>query len=508
LQLFQIAAVDAETGLPLFDSRDVRRLSPPAGWKPRFVGQRDLDIYGRTWRLNVVSTPAYEQGLLVRAQNLVLSVGLSTALLLGLVVGAYVFQRDRQMHASQQAAARLGEQAQQLTLINRYKSEFLANMSHELRTPLNSILILSDQMRQTAQEQDDDKQTRHAEIIYRAGSDLLQLINDVLDLAKIESGHLQLTLEPLDLQDMLMDLDAALQPLAEAKQLHLHIPPLAQTVPQRVFGDRVRMYQVLRNLLTNAIKFTDAGQVHLGVSAGFERADGSVMLTFEVRDTGIGIATEHQTQVFEAFQQVDGTSSQRFGGTGLGLPITRQLVATMGGEVSLTSVPGRGSTFTVRLPMRVVPGSAPGAIPVPVRTGAGRAVVAEEPVRAYALSGRRVLLVDDDVRTVYAMSAALDRLGVEVLVANHGEEAIASFLAKPPDLILMDMSMPVMDGYTTTQVLKQEHGCTIPIIALTARVMKGDREKCLAVGTDDYLVRIPMIVTTDSGDRDQSPSLI
>jgi len=741
LRLFHIAARDVETGLLMFDSA-ARAAAALPGWQPLFSEQIDLPLYGRTWRLNVTSTPEYERAMLSRSQDLVLLMGLSTAVLVALLAGAFVWLRDRQMYASQKVSERLREQADQLLVANRYKSEFLANMSHELRTPLNSILILSDQLRQNSGGNLSEKQTRHADIVYRAGSDLLQLINDVLDLAKIEAGRMQISLEPLNLQDILVDMDAAMRPLAEAKKLALHIPQIApgSGVPQRVETDRVRLHQILRNLLSNAIKFTDAGTVRLEVSAGKTLKDGRILLHFAVRDTGIGIAPEHHEQVFEAFQQLDGSTRRRFGGTGLGLVITRQLAQALDGEITLQSTLGEGSTFTVSLPMQCVPElaqerAAPqrggegaplliveddpnfaaviieqahahgfssvhctsgqqalellrtepfaavildillpdvsgwqlfrrmralpahrqtpvhiiSCLPQPGGLGAehgthyltkpiGRDAleqvfstlqqsqhpshgsplllvedVAEErdhyrqqlaalgfavttagtakeacaawakgqfdvlvvdlslpdgdgftllerldalrPLRGtrivvntgldvahegvqrlhgysavvvtknggdtrvlgqavqgfldqvglpaagafstdarpsppqHTLHGRRLLLVDDDVRNVYAMSALLDGFGLDVTTAGNGEEAIACFREQPLDLILMDMSMPVMDGYTATSLLKTEHGCTIPVIALTAHAMKGDREKCLAAGADDYMAK-------------------
>jgi len=743
LRLFHLSVHDVETDLLLFDSTNMQiAQAPPApGWEPMLRGQVELPMYGRTWRLSATSTFEYEQALISRSQDLVLLMGLSTAVLMGLLVGGFMYQRDRQIHAGQNIAAKLRDQADQLILANRYKSEFLANMSHELRTPLNSILILSDQLRQNPAGNLTDKQTHHADIVYRAGSDLLQLINDVLDLSKIEAGRMQLSIEPLNMQDLLIDLDASMRPLAESKGLNLYIPQITagSGVPQRVYADRVRLHQILRNLLSNAIKFTDQGQVQLSIAAGAMQSDGSMTIRFIVRDTGIGIDPAQHDHVFEAFQQIDGSTRRRFGGTGLGLVITRQLLHTMGGEIELDSALGQGSTFTASLPMRPI--AAPEQIhAAPQRSGEGpellvveddanfadiivekahahgfssvhcvtggqalellrkeafvavildillpdisgwqlfrrlralrahqhtpvhiisclpqpsgfdsehdthyltkpigrdaleqifstlqegqanrpalllvedveterehyrqrlstlgfavtscqsvheareawagtrfevlvidlnlpdgdgfslldaldrmrplqgvRVVVntgldvnqaglqrlsgysavvvrkqgddtamlgqavqgflgelMEQPALAaardavpaaaqgLALQGRRLLLVDDDVRNVYAMSALLDSFGLEVSTAGNGEEAIAAFHSTPVDLILMDMSMPVMDGYTATHLLKTEHGCTIPVIALTAHAMKGDREKCLAAGADDYLAK-------------------
>jgi len=495
LPLLQIEVYDLETNAPLLDTGLLREQHAPRDWQPQFKTHLDIPLYGRTWRLNITGTPEYEQGLLVRNHNLVLATGLSLAVLTGILAGGVIHHRNRQIHASEQVAEQLRQQSVQLMLANRYKSEFLANMSHELRTPLNSILILSDQLRQNPTGHLTEKQARHADIIHHAASDLLQLINDVLDLAKIEAGRMQPNMGPVNLQDVLNDLDAAMRPQAKARKLHLYIPPITPKagVPTHVCTDRLRLHQILRNLLSNAIKFTHEGQVHLAVNADPLPGDDRVMIHLAICDTGIGIAPEHHEQVFAAFQQLDGSPPLCSGGSGLGLAITRQLVRALGGSIELASAPGRGSTFTVHLPMQSVPGaraparwprgmkSEPGHQSLPTGTGID--------LRSPILQGSRLLLVDDDIRSIYAMSALLDDLGLELITAHHGEHAIACFQQEIPDLILMDMAMPVMDGYTATKCLKTEHGCTVPIIALSAHAMKGDREKCLAAGADDYLAK-------------------
>ena len=628
------------------------------------------------------------------------------------------------------AEKRLREQAEQLALANRYKSEFLANMSHELRTPLNSILILSEQLKQNAAGNLTEKQVKHAEIVYRAGNDLLQLINDVLDLAKIEAGRVQLKLEPLNVHDMLVELDASLRPMAEVKGLQLisHVEP---GVPRVINSDRGRLHQILRNLLSNALKFTEVGEVELIITTSpTPLNDERETLQIIVRDTGIGIAPEQHERIFQAFQQIDGSTSRRFGGTGLGLAITRQLVEVLGGQISLQSAPGQGSRFIVQLPVTspVQVDAYEPPVSAPIRSGQGPAlliveddvnfasVIAEaaqahgfscvlcrsgkqaiellqterfvavvldillpdisgwqiyrrmrgleqhrdvpvhiiscvpqpqdwhddgthylvkpigrddleqvfqglgipgqtdrplllvedvEAERAYysehlqqlgftctpaataaqalelyaresfgavvidlnlpdqdgfdlleamhrerplhttrvvvntgvdvshqdlqrlrrysavvvrksgnelgaldsavqgflsavrspapsgapVLAGKRVLLVDDDVRNIYAMTALLDEIGLHVTPAKDGVEALECFAREPFDVILMDMAMPVMDGYTATRLLKEEHDCRIPVIALTAHAMKGDREKCITAGADDYLAK-------------------
>ncbi len=630
------------------------------------------------------------------------------------------------------AEQRLREQAEQLALANRYKSEFLANMSHELRTPLNSILILSEQLRHNVAGNLSEKQVKHADIVYKAGNDLLQLINDVLDLAKIEAGRVQLKLEPVNVHDLLVELDSSLRPMAEIKGLRL-ITQLEPGVPRVIHSDRGRLQQILRNLLSNALKFTEHGEVELAISrSSISLDDERETLQFVVRDSGIGIDPAQHQRIFQAFQQIDGSTSRRFGGTGLGLAITRQLTEVLGGQISLESTPGQGASFIVRLPVVALMQEEPGderLTSAPQRSGSGPTVLiieddanfaaviaesaigqgfsyvhcrngkqaiallqserfvavildillpdisgwqiyrrlrslvqhrgipvhilscvpqpqdwqddgtrylvkpigrealeqvfhdivvpadmpaghlllvedveverdhyrqhlqhmgfqvqtaasAEQACQVYAgqpfdalvvdldlpdqdgfelleslhrlrslqgcqvvintgvditrqdlqrlrrytsvvvrksgedmsslsdalqgflgsmrehqgadadsLAGKRVLLVDDDIRNIYAMTALLDELGLSVVPAKDGVEALEQFAREPVDLILMDMAMPNMDGYTATRILKSERGCRIPVIALTAHAMKGDREKCITAGADDYLAK-------------------
>ncbi|WP_439859480.1 response regulator [Pseudomonas sp. MBLB4136] len=854
-RLFDIELSDRQAGRPLLAEQPAR-----VGSAAQFRHAIDLPVYGRTWVLEVSSTPQYEASLARRSMGFNLWTALTAVGLLAALAGGYLYLRERQLFVSQRATEqlrereerfrmvveaspnaivlvdsggqiamanqqaeqlfgypreelldqpvelllpehqrhghvpsrrgylerpeprrmgsnrelfgqhrdgrliplevglsplrsgadtlvqaviidiserkeaeqRLRDQAEQLVLANRYKSEFLANMSHELRTPLNSVLILSDQLRQNSTGNLTQKQTQHADIIHRAGSDLLQLINSVLDLAKVESGRLQLEIESLDLRELLDELDASMRPQAELKGLRLHAL-VEPGVPARIHSDRARLQQILRNLLSNAVKFTEQGEVRLSVCPA-PALDEPQRLSFRVQDTGIGIAAEQHEQIFQAFQQIDGSASRRFGGTGLGLAITRQLARALGGEVHVQSEPGRGSCFTLSLPVQAPVAPAGEALEVqPRRQGVGPAVLivednasfasvlaeaahahgfasvccgtglqalelmrqerfravildillpdisgwqlyrqlrgqaehrdtpvhiissapqpadwnddgtrylvkpisredlervfaelqgagqaqapalllvedvqverehyrqhlqqlgfevvscasATEALAAYAerqfaalvvdldlpdldgfdlletldrrtplngarvvintgvdvtqlslqrlrrysavvvrkqgedlqalgeavqgflgglraadrsrgdtrptsLAGRRVLLVDDDVRNVYALTALLDAAGIEVTSAKDGQEAIASYRQAEAELILMDMAMPHMDGYAATRVLKQEHGCTVPIIALTAHAMKGDREKCLAAGADDYLAK-------------------
>ena len=639
------------------------------------------------------------------------------------------------------AEQKLREQAEQLALANRYKSEFLANMSHELRTPLNSILILSEQLKLNNAGNLNSRQIHHAEIIHRSGSDLLNLINDILDLSKVEAGRMTLVLEAISVAETVATIETAFRPLADAKGLQLCCS-IADNVPSHLRSDGQRLHQILRNLLSNAIKFTDSGRVELTVTTVVsDSVPGRIMtpeaLCIAVRDTGIGIAESQLEMVFQAFRQADGSTSRRFGGTGLGLTISRQLAELLGGTLQVSSALGIGSVFSLYLPLAevsaVIPSSSlqisgptenaprllvveddpafaqvladaanqygftsystsrgvealslldrlrfdavildlllpdisgwqvlkelrsrPESRELPVHiisfvqqplnwddqavcyltkpvkqdalhqllrdlpqasdsplsvlliedneterehyrgflTATGAQVIAvangEEALAAYreqsfrclivdlplpdmsgfdllqamaaerplthvgiiintgmdlshdqlqwlqqfsatvlqknqasarsivqavqpflgavvpaptgedraalpvniGSRGRRVLLVDDDVRNIYAMSALLEQFELDVAVARDGQEAV-QLLSRDPDfdLVLMDMAMPVMDGYTATRILKQDRGLSLPVIALTAHAMRGDREKCLQAGADDYLAK-------------------
>ncbi|EIK54204.1 sensor histidine kinase/response regulator [Stutzerimonas stutzeri TS44] len=343
------------------------------------------------------------------------------------------------------AERRLRDQADQLVVANRYKSEFLANMSHELRTPLNSILILSDQLRQNGGGNLTDKQIRHADIIYRAGHDLLQLINDVLDLAKIEAGHLQLKLEPLDLRELLAEIEAALASMAQHKGLRLTLD-VAPNVPARLDSDRLRLRQILHNLLTNALKFTEHGEVRV-LARCLAQAGGGEVLQIEVHDTGIGIARDQHERIFQAFQQIDGSISRHYGGTGLGLAITQQLVAVLGGRIELLSEPGQGSRFIVELPLPEQRAALPGAR-------------GDEP---------DLLIVAGDG----AFAALLDEVGqghgfISTRCAT-GNEALAALRERRFAAVILDIQLPDVSGWQVYHELRADaRQQTLPVALIAS----------------------------------------
>jgi signal transduction histidine kinase/CheY-like chemotaxis protein len=559
----------------------------------------------------------------------------------------------------EQARQEIEERARQLALASKYKSQFLANMSHELRTPLNSLLILARLLAQNPGRNLTAKQVEYANVIHSAGSDLLQLINDILDLSKVEAGRMDIHAERFPLSALLEDIQATFQPLTAEKGLDFSVEADAEA-PAELVTDRQRLRQVLGNLLANAVKFTERGHVLLRVARARGHAGGDEqMLAFSVADTGIGIAPDNLTTIFGAFQQGDGTLSRRYGGTGLGLSIAREVGALLGGEITAESELGLGSTFNLYLPCELPGGLADldtdgfgtgrngephagatealqlqPAVPDEVAPGGRRLLVLEgargglltllahsavsdltgihgqvhvgtavspeqgiealsaaphqcvvldlgledasafaflerlkddpdlrdvpvlahtrdkidsaqarlarlrfgahplellpsldelreritlhlsaaqpdqvpaliseqpdEPARTAgqaegheALRGRRVLVIDDDPRNVFAITSTLELHGMTVTQAANGRKGIEALLsADDTDLILMDVMMPELDGYATMNKIRQMPAfAALPIIAVTARAMPGDREKSIAAGASDYVTK-------------------
>ena len=383
------------------------------------------------------------------------------------------------------ARGELEERAEQLALSSRYKSEFLANMSHELRTPLNSLLILARMLADNAQGNLTDKEVGFAQSIFEAGNDLLELINSILDLSKVEAGKLEVALAPVSLANIRDNLEHMFTPIAAEKELDFSVR-VAEDVPHTVVTDQQRVEQVLKNLLSNACKFTDAGSVRLEIGHRAAENGTAPKLCFAVHDTGIGIPADKQQLIFEAFQQADGTTSRRYGGTGLGLSISREIAFLLGGELEVDSQPNKGSTFTLTLPLdRSV------AHPTPRSAPERRLVETSLVEHGGDWSGTRVVVVDDDVRNLYALASALESHNMEVLCADSGQQCLKLLESTPGvDLVLMDIMMPEMDGYEAIRHIRHLPGrADLPVIAVTAKAMSGDREACLAAGASDYVTK-------------------
>ncbi|HEX3902639.1 MAG TPA: HAMP domain-containing protein [Polyangia bacterium] len=404
----------------------------------------------------------------------------------------------------EQARVSLEEKAEQLSMTSKYKSEFLANMSHELRTPLNSLLILAKLLSDNPEKHLTPKEVEYAKTIYASGGDLLTLINEILDLSKVEAGKMPIDprdIEPSEIADFV---DRSFRALADQKGLAFTVD-VELGVARSLYTDPQRLQQVLKNLLANAFKFTADGSVTLRIhrpQPGTHFANSTLtferVVAFSVVDTGIGIPENKQELIFEAFQQADGTTSRRYGGTGLGLSISREIARHLGGEIQVESEPGKGSVFTLYLPERYI--GLPSADGEhggwrSFERGAGPRVhalppVAEpEPFDLAAIAGRRVLVVDDDVRNVFAMTSVLETAGLEVVYADNGQAGIDALTADPGiDLVLMDVMMPGKDGYETIRAIRANPlWKDKPIVAVTAKALEDDRDKCLDAGASDYL---------------------
>ncbi|UQA63944.1 HAMP domain-containing protein [Polyangium aurulentum] len=386
------------------------------------------------------------------------------------------------------ASRSLEEKAEQLQLISKYKSEFLANMSHELRTPLNSLLILSKMLAENRNGNLTAEQVKFAQTVYTSGNDLLALINEILDLSKVEAGKMPIDPRTFRLGEVRDYLEQTFRHVADQKALSFEIR-MDPNLPETLFTDVNRLQQILKNLLSNAFKFTSKGGVSMTVTqAPKDRGEG--LISFAVQDTGIGIPTEKQKLIFEAFQQADGTTSRKYGGTGLGLTISREIARLLGGSIDVVSAPDRGSTFTLYLPTTYVGAEASREESSGMLATKADGQTQSLPANA-DLSGMKVLLVDDDMRNLFAIRTVLEARNINVLHAENGRIAIELLQSHPDvDLVLMDTMMPEMDGITATRAIRDIiQFQSLPIISLTAKAMKGDREKALEAGASDYVTK-------------------
>jgi signal transduction histidine kinase/CheY-like chemotaxis protein len=409
----------------------------------------------------------------------------------------FVEEKNREV---EQARRSLEEKAEQLSLISKYKSEFLANMSHELRTPLNSLLILAKLLSDNKEANLSPKQVEYASTIYASGGDLLSLINEILDLSKVEAGKMQV--EPRDhpMAEIRAFVERGFQPVAEAKGLHFAVE-VSSSAPPALRTDPQRLQQVLKNLLSNAFKFTDTGEVRLSIGRAapgmpFEhpalRAAESVV-AFAVRDTGIGIAREKQRLIFEAFQQADGTTSRKYGGTGLGLSISREIAKLLGGEVQVRSAPGQGSTFTLYLPVAWSGEAQEADIPESLVLDSASTLVRPEltqvaPIeddRAAIEPGDRVFLViDDDLKFARIMLGMARERGFKGVIATRGDVGLELAQQLLPDAISMDIQLPVLDGWAVLDRLKRDPRTRhIPVHVISVV----DKHQVGAIGAFAYL---------------------
>ncbi|WP_240318544.1 HAMP domain-containing protein [Lysobacter sp. TY2-98] len=411
----------------------------------------------------------------------------------------------------EQARRELEAKAAELALTSRYKSEFLANMSHELRTPLNSILILGQQLAENPESNLSGRQVEFAKTIHAAGTDLLHLISDILDLSKIESGTVTIETEDITFSHLRENMERGFRHEAERRGLDFSVD-FQNELGRSLTTDPKRLQQILKNLLSNAMKFTEVGSVRMaarratgGWSPGHAVLDSAPMVVaFEVTDTGIGISSDKQRIVFEAFQQADAGTSRKYGGTGLGLAISREIAGLLGGELTLSSQPGKGSTFTLFLPLRYAQSEAEAATaartvrPTFVRTSANDAeaeAAAAQPVpesidddRDHLDPGRPTLLVvEDDPRYAAVMRDLARTGGFNVLVTNRGAEALRLVREYTPDAVSLDIFLPDMLGWTVLARLKQDASTRhIPVQIVT---VEEDRHHSLERGAFSYVAK-------------------
>ncbi len=465
--------------------------------REQLIGASIEDFTPEVWAATTKEEDAlaWRTGIMVSSERRVTQIDPPIDLVVNRVVitsGGESYLLGFSIDVSEQRAARDAMQraVESAQAASRAKSEFLANMSHEIRTPMNGILGMTE----LVLESDLQPEQREDISLVKASADaLLTIVNDILDFSKIEAGKLDLEEVPFDLRKLVRQTVRSMELRAQQKGLAMcvDIPPY---IPRSMKGDPGRLRQVLINLLGNAIKFTQEGSVTLALALGNETED-ACEVEFAVRDTGIGIPLEKQKLIFEAFSQVDGSTTRQFGGTGLGLTICRRLVILMQGDIAVDSLPGEGSTFRFSVPLRHT------ALHLPVEDddadlpplAPDSAVVIVPPAAPQEDGGGiglRILLAEDNPVNQRLALRLLEKMGHRITLVDNGLEALERTMQGGFDLVLMDVQMPELDGLTATRRIRQwetVNGGHVPIIAMTARAMQGDRERCLEAGMDDYL---------------------
>jgi PAS domain S-box-containing protein len=460
------------------------------GYLNRYMEKRQAHIIGYTRQLQAVR----KDGSLVDIDLSVNEVNVGSEVLFAGVIRD-VTQRIEAEQVLKLARDKAIENA-------KTKSQFLTNISHELRTPLNGIMGMSQLLAEDLRNHEDKEQAR---VIQSSAQQLLAIVDDILDFSSMESAKFVLNPSIFYVQSWLYDSLAIHQQSAQEKGLKL-VVSIAKGVPERMVGDPIRLSQIINKLVSNAIKFTRDGRVDVRLEVA-DRLPNGVKLNILVKDTGIGISERALSRLFLAFSQLDGSATRAYGGTGLGLVISRQLALMMDGDVVVSSTPGQGSTFIVSV---ILPAVDDECLldyervltePVTIPDTATDSQIAPQNVSVVRSSSHdvfevvtsmKILLIEDNVVNQKVAMALLKRMGYSVEIANNGQEGLERLAAEPFDAVLMDCQMPVMDGYEASRTIRQYEAGTdqhLPIIALTAHAMKGDAEKCYESGMDDYLTK-------------------
>ncbi|MEO5564141.1 MAG: response regulator, partial [Chitinophagaceae bacterium] len=393
------------------------------------------------------------------AQSVIFAIG---AIIGCLLICGYLIMKKRHALTSEK----------KVTAAASVKENFLANMSHEIRTPLNAILGFTNILQKTKL---DVQQQKHIQIIQSSGNNLLSIVNDILDLSKIEAGMMRIEDAPFRVADIMATVQQMLSPKAEEKNLQLIIK-VDEEIPETICGDPVRLTQVLVNLVSNSIKFTEEGGVYVRVTP-YKKVGDSICLEFLVRDTGIGIPKDKQKFIFERFEQAEAETTRRFGGTGLGLSIVKHLIELQKGTIILNSEEGSGTSILVELPYKMTNEAAPA-----VKQNTNK-------YNPDFMNNKtcKILVAEDNIMNQHLIKHLLKNWGFEFDLVFNGAQAIESMKKHNYDLVLMDIQMPEMDGHTATRIIRTEMKSAVPIIAMTAHAMAGEREKCINSGMNDYI---------------------
>jgi signal transduction histidine kinase/DNA-binding response OmpR family regulator len=460
--------------VPVFDGARLHQLKAALNNARRPVQALLLDANARYGEQTTKHLQA------IRSQAMTSGATTGLLALLAVALGAVALHllkiANRRNHEMESIQVELGAALERAKSANLAKGQFLANMSHEIRTPMNAILGMLQLLKKS---EIDKTQSSYVEKAQGASRTLLSLVNDVLDFSKIEAGKMSLDPRSFQLSQMLQDLIAVLSVGCEEKSIELRFD-LDPDVPLRLVGDDMRLQQVLLNLASNAIKFTSVGEVVVRVRCVASHKT-HAKLEFSIRDTGIGIAPENQSRIFDGFTQAEPSTTRRFGGTGLGLAISNRLVTMMGGTLALKSQVGQGSVFSFELELPVAEDA-----PVNTAPPANTRHVA----RPQRLRGLRLLLVEDNKVNQMVAAELLSLEGAQVTVADNGKIGVDKVVDTLPgfDLVLMDIQMPVMDGFSATRAIRDLMGFeNLPIIAMTANAMARDREACLAGGMNEHV---------------------